>query len=37
MHFTDLVDLAGEFQDALSGGGFAGIHVGEDAYVSVQG
>jgi hypothetical protein len=37
VYFADLVDAAGQFENALSGGGFAGIHVGEDAYVSVQG
>jgi hypothetical protein len=34
--FAGLVDLAGELQDALGRGGLAGIHVGEDADISVQ-
>jgi hypothetical protein len=35
MHLTDLVDLAGEFQDAFRRGRLAGVHVGEDADISV--
>jgi hypothetical protein len=29
------MDLAGELQNTLCGGGFAGIHVSEDANVSI--
>jgi hypothetical protein len=32
---TDFVDLARELEDALRGGRFAGVHVSEDANVSV--
>jgi hypothetical protein len=35
VHLADLVDLAGELEDALGGGGLARIHVGEDADVPV--
>ena len=37
VHLTDLVDLAGELEDALGGGGLARVHVGEDTDVSVKG
>ncbi len=37
VYFTGLVDLAGELQDTLSGGGLTGINVGEDTNVSVFG
>jgi hypothetical protein len=37
MHLTDLVDLAGELEDALGGRGLAGIDVREDADVSLLG
>ena len=35
MHFADFVDLAGEFENALRGGRFARINVGENADVAV--
>jgi hypothetical protein len=35
VHLPDLVDLAGELEDALGGRRLAGVHVGEDADVSV--
>ena len=35
MHLADLVDLAGVEQDALRGGGLAGINVRDDADVPV--
>jgi hypothetical protein len=37
MHFPDLVDLAGQLENALRSRGLAGIHVGEDTDVSVLG
>jgi len=29
MHFAGLMDLTGQFQDALGGRGFTGVNVGE--------
>ena len=37
MHLADLVDLAGELEDALGRGGLARVHVREDADVSLLG
>src|SRR5690606_16001161 len=36
VHFAELVNFTGELEDALGGGGFAGVYVGENADVSVQ-
>ena len=36
MYFTRLVDLTGEFQDALSRRGFTRVYVREDTDVTVQ-
>jgi hypothetical protein len=35
MHFTNFMDLAGQFKNPLGSGGFTRIHVGEYTYVSV--
>ena len=35
MHLTGLVDLTGELENALSGGGLACVHVREDANVAI--
>jgi hypothetical protein len=35
VHFTDFVDLAGEFENAFGGGRFARVNVGENADVAV--
>jgi hypothetical protein len=35
MHLAELVDLAGELEDALSGGRLPCIHVREDADISI--
>ena len=35
VHFADLVDLAGQFEDALGGRGLARVDVGENADVPV--
>jgi hypothetical protein len=35
VHFSGLVDFAGQFQNTFRGRCFTGIHVSEDAYVSV--
>jgi hypothetical protein len=37
MNFSGFVDLTGELENTLGSGGFAGVNVGEDAYVSVMG
>jgi hypothetical protein len=37
MNLTNLVDSAGQLEDALSGSGFSGIDVGEDTNISVKG
>ena len=35
VHFTDLVDLAGEFQNTLGRGGFTGIYMGKNADIPI--
>ena len=35
VHFTDFVNLAGEFQDPLGCGGFTGINVGKNADIPI--
>jgi len=35
MYFTDLVDLAGEFQNTLGGCGFTSIYMGKNADVPI--
>jgi hypothetical protein len=36
VHFTNLVNLAGNIQDAFGGCRLASIYVGEDAYIPVE-
>jgi hypothetical protein len=35
VHFTDLVDFSGEFQNTLGGGGLTGINMGKNADVPI--
>jgi len=35
MHFTDLVDLACEFQNSFCGRGFTGINMGKNADIPI--
>lgn len=35
VNFADFMDFSGEFKNALGGGGFAGVNVGENADVAV--
>jgi len=37
MYFTGLMDLTGQFEDTLGGGGFTGIHMGENTDISIMG
>ena len=37
MHFASFMDFTGELKNTLSGGGLAGVNMGEDADISVLG